>query len=431
LSEGVEEKRIVEMSVFIQRIELRNYRSCKRTKFPLDKNLSVLIGPNGSGKSNILHALLLLRKVALNTGRYRGEEEETFLSGCKLLAEFWVDGHTVRYQALIKYATNERNVDEVVAASERWNFRDITSDSKWSTIPMSFVAEGERRGRIGVNPPTLELYMWRRGMPLRGLNVPKGASGRKAIAALRAIVRFIIGTRYYSASRFTDPSKCPASFELESDRLSRRIPRAGDEHLQFMYDLYLAYKNHKDEFSEFLSLVGPDGVGLIDSIEYDEIDVPSSIYQVATGGRLIRREVKRLLIIPNIRIGSLKLSPNQLSEGTFRTLGVLFYIITDKSRLLLLEEPEVCIHHGLLASIVELIKSVSRKKQIVISTHSDFVIDAVEPTNVFIVRNSALKGTDVKHLPKSMTSNQYRLLKKYLDSVGNLGEYWRHGQLER
>ena len=111
-------------------------------------------------------------------------------------------------------------------------------------------------------------------------------------------------------------------------------------------------------------------------------------------------------------------------------MAILFYIITDKSQLLLLEEPEVCIHHGLLASIVEIIKESSLKKQIILSTHSDFVLDALDPTNIFIVRNDPQKGTVVRHVPSSMSTREYKALKNYLDSSGNLGEYWRHGELE-
>ncbi len=55
---------------------------------------------------------------------------------------------------------------------------------------------------------------------------------------------------------------------------------------------------------------------------------------------------------------------------------------------MILEEPEVCIHHGLLDSILDLILESSEKKQIIISTHSDFVLDKLDPENVFMVTNN-------------------------------------------
>lgn len=419
------------MAVHIERIELTNYRSCNKTAIAFNQNLSALIGANGSGKSNILNGILLLKKIT-RASRSR-PDEEFFVSGCKLRAWFNVDRKTLKYEAVIRYATNERNIDEVVDATEKWNFKEITGQEKWLGLPLSITYELTRfpsKLPHGISRRERE-FLLKRYSSLSGVKLPETTDWETILTTLEKVFGFVTGISYYSASRFTDPSKCPASFELESNRLSRRFPRLGEEHLHFMYDLYSAYKNNKTEFEEFKSVVGNKGIGLVDTIEYDEIDVPSSVYQVIAGGRVIQREVKKLLVIPNIVIGGLKLSPNQLSEGTFKTLAILFYIITDKSRLLLLEEPEVCIHHGLLASIVEIIKEFSRMKQIIISTHSDYVLDALDPTNVFVTKLDPHKGTMVKHVPNSMSVREYKALKDYLDNFGNLGEYWRHGELER
>jgi len=124
------------------------------------------------------------------------------------------------------------------------------------------------------------------------------------------------------------------------------------------------------------------------------------------------------------------LIPNQLSEGTFKTLALLFYIINDVSELLLIEEPEVCIHHGLLDSIIELIKVQSKKKQIIISTHSDYVLDKLKPENVVLVSRDTDKGTIAKPLSKALSKNDYAALKSYLQDEGNLGEYWKLSEFE-
>jgi predicted ATPase len=123
------------------------------------------------------------------------------------------------------------------------------------------------------------------------------------------------------------------------------------------------------------------------------------------------------------------LSPNQLSEGTFKTIALLFYLVIDKGSLLLIEEPEVCIHHGLLKSILTLVKSYSASKQIIIATHSDFVLDTLAPENVFLVRKEHGQGTKVKAVTKALSSRDFAALKVYLADTGNLGEFWRHGGL--
>src|SRR5437588_1405557 len=298
------------MSVFLERIDLRSYRSCKKTIIDLNQNLSTLIGANGSGKSNILNGLLLLKKIT-RISRYRAETD-AFRSGCKLGAQFNVDGKLIKYQALIQYVTNDRNMDEVVSASEKWNFKEITGQNKWFSIPLSSTDDLYRFGKRIIRHTSKGNLAYVRFDPVTVFNLPKGAKGVTIVSALEKIHHFISGINYYSASRFTDPSKCPASFELESDRLSHRSMRPWDEHVQLMYDLYSAHKNNKDEYEEFISLVGSEGIGLVEAIEYDEIEAPSSSYQVITGGRLIKKEVKRTLVIPSITIHGNRLSFNQL-----------------------------------------------------------------------------------------------------------------------
>ncbi len=89
----------------------------------------------------------------------------------------------------------------------------------------------------------------------------------------------------------------------------------------------------------------------------------------------------------------------------------------------------MCVHHGLLSSIIELIKLSSVRKQIILSTHSDYVLDQVAPENVYRVRFERLTGTTVSHIPESMTAIELHALREYLEQQGNLGEYWREGGL--
>jgi predicted ATPase len=103
----------------------------------------------------------------------------------------------------------------------------------------------------------------------------------------------------------------------------------------------------------------------------------------------------------------------------------LFHVLTEDSTALLIEEPEVCVHHGLLSSILELIKSASKSKQMIISTHSDYVLDHVGPENVYRVKFEKNSGTTVSPIAKTMTAREFAGLREYLEKEGNLGEFWR------
>jgi len=240
------------------------------------------------------------------------------------------------------------------------------------------------------------------------------------------IVSLFNGINYYSASQVSDPSRCPVSIELEEGRPLKRS-RSYASHEQFIFDLYRTWKEQGKSYKRYLSTVNKEGIGLIDDFEFTEVDMPSSSYEVRSGGKIRKIERNRLLIVPSFSIAGNKLSPNQLSEGTFKTLALLFYVLTDESKLLLIEEPEVCIHHGLLSSIISLIKTHSKQKQIVISTHSDFVLDQLFPENLVLVKRQTNTGTTAKPLSKSMSKNDYKALRRYLEESGNLGEYWREG----
>jgi predicted ATP-dependent endonuclease of OLD family len=194
--------------------------------------------------------------------------------------------------------------------------------------------------------------------------------------------------------------------------------------------MYSAQEAESDSrYKQFMDVVGPNGLQLIDNLTFREVQTSSTEYSVRVGGKLEVGRRHNLLIIPQFKIGGQKLSPNQLSEGTFKTLALLFHVITDDSTALLIEEPEVCVHHGLLSSILELIKSSSRRKQIILSTHSDYVLDHVEPDNVYKVTFEKSVGTVVRHIRKTMTSREFSALREFLDKEGNLGEYWREGGL--
>ena len=252
----------------------------------------------------------------------------------------------------------------------------------------------------------------------------------EAFELLNQVVQFLTKTTYYSASQFTNPGSAPVSFEVEREA-SKRVGISITGHKRILFHIYAEYHQQSTTYKEFIGMVGPEGIGLIESLEFDEIQTSSSNYSVMTGGKVVRKEKTNLLVVPRVKIGGNTLSPSQLSEGSFKTLALIFYLVTDKSALLMIEEPEVCVHHGLLSSIVELIKVYSTEKQILVSTHSDSVLDKVEIENVFRVQRVASEGTKVSNIQKSMSSKEISALKRYLSEEGSLGEYWRHGDLEQ
>jgi len=65
----------------------------------------------------------------------------------------------------------------------------------------------------------------------------------------------------------------------------------------------------------------------------------------------------------------------------------------------------------------------------ILSTHSDYVLDHVAPENVYRVAYERPGGTVARHIRATMSSKEYSGLRQYLEEEGNLGEFWREGGL--
>jgi hypothetical protein len=174
-----------------------------------------------------------------------------------------------------------------------------------------------------------------------------------------------------------------------------------------------------------MSVVGSKGIALIDRIKWRVIKAPTRDFRVGPGGTVVKRMRERSIVIPQVSVKGVRLAPSQLSEGTFRSLALIFNLLSSKSELVLLEEPEVCVHHGLLSSLVEIIKTCAAKKQVIFSTHSDFILDSLDPENVLLVHYGPDAGTTARRLPEAIATREFASLKTYLRETGNLGEYWR------
>ena len=409
------------------KFKIRDYRSCNRTVLSPNDGLTALIGVNGSGKSNLLSAILLLKRATgVVMSRHRAVDRE-YVNRSFVEASIDNNGAVIGLRGEILYMTNNRNVDEVIGTSLKWNLESITGKKGWIELPLEMYGDDYRfviplsGGRISYDQMARGGWFAHREM--------KSLLPEKVFPTVRELSLYLAGINYYSASQFSDPSRCPVSLELEDNRPRSRGRRDTIDHEQFMYDLFRSYKDKTKAFQRFKNVIGPDSIGLVDDIKFDEIRLPSNIVEVRSGGKTVKKERTQVVVVPTFVIAGKTLSPNQLSEGTFKTLALLYYVLTDDSQLLLVEEPEVCIHHGLLNSIITLIKDESRSKQIIISTHSDYVLDQLEPENVVLVDRKLDQGTRARAINKALSKTNFKALKQYLNDSGNLGEYWREGGL--
>ena len=410
--------------VKLKSFRLKGYRSCKATELTFEPTVTVLIGPNGSGKTNLMHGLRLLSGNRRRILR-GGPERDQYALRSQIYGDFSVGKKGLRLKVEITFRPGSNGADIPLSAKETWDLTEFGIKEPWVKI--------QHVGTLRIGGAVLLDYGQKYNSKLSIVHQRRGKAStvstleQDAADAVAAVNKFRSNIDYYSASQFTNPSACPTSFEVDEDGdLADPVLARRNTQLRFVHDLYRISVDDEDAYNNYLNLVGVDGIRLVEEINWQETTFSSTSYEVRSGGKIINKKRERILIIPVVTVSGQQLSFDQLSEGTFRTLAILFHLMTDTGSLLLLEEPEVCVHYGLLASVIEVIKDRSARKQIVISTHSEALLDSMVPEQIRLVKRGERSGTKAIALSRSMSAKRFGALKDYLRSEGNLGEYWRH-----
>lgn len=113
----------------------------------------------------------------------------------------------------------------------------------------------------------------------------------------------------------------------------------------------------------------------------------------------------------------------RVSDGTLRYLFLLTLLKQpDPPSLICLEEPETGLHPDLIHSVAELLIEASQRTQLIVTTHSEFLVSALSDVpEAVIVCERDEDGTQLKRLdPES--------LKGWLERY-SLGDLWMKGEL--
>jgi predicted ATPase len=121
--------------------------------------------------------------------------------------------------------------------------------------------------------------------------------------------------------------------------------------------------------------------------------------------------------------GSRRIPATRLSDGTLRYICLLA-ILCDPNPppLVCIEEPELGLHPDMLPTITDLLRQASHRTQVVVTTHSDLIVDALTNSPEDVVVCEKHDGcTTMRRLARSDLSTW---LEKY-----SLGDLWTRGQI--
>ena len=113
----------------------------------------------------------------------------------------------------------------------------------------------------------------------------------------------------------------------------------------------------------------------------------------------------------------------RLSDGTLRYLCLLAILLhPEPPSLVVIEEPELGLHPDLLPTLSDLLLEASERSQLIVTTHSDVLVDALTETPESVVVCEKHAGqTEMRRLDKDDLA---KWLKDY-----TLGNLWSSGQL--
>ena len=121
--------------------------------------------------------------------------------------------------------------------------------------------------------------------------------------------------------------------------------------------------------------------------------------------------------------GNREIPATRLSDGTLRYLCLLAILLhPEPPPLVVIEEPELGLHPDLLPTVSDLLLAASERSQLIVTTHSDVLVDALTDTPQSVVVCEKHNGqTEMHRLDKEDLA---KWLKDY-----TLGNLWSSGQL--
>lgn len=379
--------------------------------------LNILIGPNGSGKSNFMEAIRLLHSlpdkdpwsVVLATG---GASEWVWKRAgngntkSSLRADFILGDPTQGHSA-----SSLRRCDLKIDLEKHQN---------------SFRVSGETIGTTGDGGERNKLFSWFERSGSQGeIHLRFGRSDGGPL-------RFDLNLDRSVLSQLSSP-------QLQPYGIGQALPELFE-----IVEFFEGLEFHQDwEFGADLTVRDPvpvgQGVGRLeeggynlaqilayyrdyDRNVYSRVDeLMKKFYEPFEG--LEVRLIGTHLQVAVQEDGGFSTPAYRLSDGTLRWLALLAILLNPKpAPVTCIEEPELGLHPDILPTLADLLVEASTRTQLIVTTHSDSLLDAFTDTpDVVCVCEKVEGSTIIKRLDKER-------LKIWMDDY-SLGKLWASGEI--
>jgi predicted ATPase len=364
----------------LKKLELNNFKSHHHTQFDFnDSRLQAIIGQNSSGKTSVLQSLYWLSQLSKATNL-----KDRFLSD--LIFDIGLDHGTVNQNKMLVVGSGYWDDD----SQETWKFScefEKRSSDFWKPINRTWVNNGKEiiiRGVEAQNssviiPPELKISTY---LKLMAGNLAKASYSEEIVPEIQFDGSGLAPTLDYLRS------EAPDRFQAIQEMLQQIVPgvrKVGIRRAKVKIDLCRSI----------------------------EVDGKSIVYEE-------NQEVTGQEIVLDMNTGD-RIPAHAISEGTMLTLGLLTVLMNPKQpNLVLLDDIEQGLHPKAQRELITVFKQIIQDNpnlQIIFTTHSPYIIDELEPSQVHVLSNSKAGFTHAKRLDEHPDA-------EWAKQTLTTGEFW-------
>jgi predicted ATPase len=356
--------------------------------------LNVLIGPNGSGKSNLLEVLALLRAAPTRLPapvKEMGGVREWLWKGPQSARAATVD-------AVIEYPKGNMPVRHVLEITEHGDRFEVADERIENEKPHAGQQDAYFFYRFQGGHPALNDLSEQRGLRRESVKPEESILSQVRDPEKYPVLNWL-QEQYERIGLYRSWTFGPGSGVRREQSAQGRSDTLSDGSENLALVLSKIRTRVKNELLGSLRK-------LFDGIEDFHL-------QVDGGNVLLFLEESGTREIPVTR----------LSDGTLRYLSLLAILLhPDPLPLVAIEEPELGLHPDVIPHLAELLVDASRRMQLVVTTHSRMLVDALSdhPSSIVVCEKENGESRMERLDPIQLT--------KWLDKY-SLGDLWSKGEL--
>jgi len=394
----------------IKEVKITNFYSFNQTTIILHPETNLLIGINGAGKSNFIKAIKLLREGVAGVGLKKhildnlGGFDNSFFKGSKKIDDI----QSINIQYKFDGSEISRNANGFNFTEDIIYFISITKSSSLSnyyiqekiTNESGFVyldfasGVGHLNEKVSEKNNKTSLVRYSDFDPQElALKEVSDTDRYFALTTIKKSIKDILVYDYFDTTP-KSPIRKPMLPTSE-----RRLFADGTNLPQILNTIKINHKQQYKKIAEMLNEVNPNFSGF----DFNFI-----------GGNI------ELMLEESGLDSSIHVS--NISDGTLRYLCLLsIFYNPERGRFICIDEPEVGLHPDMILNIANAIKEASEKTTLVISTHSDNLLNYFDIENVRVFEKDQNNASNIISYTKEQFSDWYEEF--------SLGQMWKQGDL--